>query len=68
MSLIGQRGHVIYMGSWNNEDVWDAHLLDDYRYLFNYVLYPQREALRQKAAERLKHHPTKQIHTWSSLL
>ena len=56
-----KKGHVIYMGSWNDEDVWDEHLLDDNQYLFNYVLYPQREALRLKAAERLKHHPPKQI-------
>ena len=56
-----KNGHVIYMGSWNDEDVWDEHLLDDDKYLFNYVLYPRREALRQKAAERLKQHPPKQI-------
>ena len=55
-----KNGHVIYMGSWNDEDVWDEHLLDDDKYLFNYVLYPRREALRQKA-ERLKQHPPKQI-------
>ena len=54
-------GHVIYMGSWNDEDVWDEHLLDDDQYLVNYVLYPQRETLRQKAAERLKQHPPKKI-------
>ena len=56
-----KNGHVVYMGSWNDEDVWDEHLLDDDKYLFNYVLYPQREALRQKAAKQLKQHPPKQI-------
>ncbi len=56
-----KNGHVVYMGSWNDEDVWDEHLLDDDRYLFNYVLYPQRKALQQKEAERLKQHPPKQI-------
>lgn len=54
-------GHVVYMGSWNDEDVWDEHLLDDDQYLVNYVLYPQRKALQQKATERLKQHPPKQI-------
>ncbi len=56
-----KKGHVVYMGSWNDEDVWDEHLLDDDQYLVNYVLYPQRKALQQKAAERLKQHPPKQI-------
>ncbi len=42
------------MGSWNDEDVWDERLLNDDKYLSNYVLYPKREQLRQKAAERLK--------------
>ena len=56
-----KNGHVVYMGSWNDEDVWDEHLLDDDQYLVNYVLYPQRKALQQKAAERLKQHPPKQI-------
>ena len=56
-----KNGHVVYMGSWNDEDVWDEHLLDDDQYLVNYVLYPQRETLRQKAAERLKQHPPKKI-------
>ncbi len=45
-----KNGHVVYMGSWNDEDVWDERLLDDDNYLFNYVLYPKREELRQKAA------------------
>lgn len=56
-----KNGHVVYMGSWNDEDVWDEHLLDDDQYLVNYVLYPQRKALQQKVAERLKQHPPKQI-------
>lgn len=61
MHCLIKNGHVIYMGSWNDEDVWDERLLDDDKYLFNYVLYPRREALRQKAAERHKQHPPKQI-------
>lgn len=56
-----KNGRVVYMGSWNDEDVWDERLLNDDRYLSNYVLYPQREALRQKAAERLKQNPPKKI-------
>ena len=43
-----KNGHVVYMGSWNDEDVWDEHLLNDDKYLSNYVLYPKREELRQK--------------------
>ena len=46
-----KNGHVVYMGSWNDEDVWDEHLLDDGQYLVNYVLYPQRKALQQKVAK-----------------
>ena len=56
-----KNGHVVYMGSWNDEDVWDEHLLDDDQYLVNYVLYPQRKVLQQKVAEWLKQHPPKQI-------
>lgn len=56
-----KNGHVVYMGSWNDEDVWDERLLNDDNYLFNYVLYPQREVLRQKVAERLKQNPPKKI-------
>lgn len=56
-----KNGRVVYMGSWNDEDVWDERLLNDDNYLSNYVLYPQREALRQKAAERLKQNPPKKI-------
>lgn len=54
-------GHVVYLGSWNDMDVWNGHLLDDDQYLTNYVLYPMREALQQKVAERLKQHPPKKI-------
>lgn len=43
-----KNGHVVYMGSWNDEDVWDERLLNDDNYLSNYVLYPKREELRQK--------------------
>lgn len=53
--------HVIYLGHWNDMNVWNEHLLDDNQYLANYVLYPQREVLRQKAAERLKQRPPNQI-------
>lgn len=49
-----KNGRVVCMGSWNDEDVWDERLLNDDKYLSNYVLYPKREELRQKAAERLK--------------
>lgn len=56
-----KNGHVVYMGSWNDGDVWDECLLNDDKYLSNYVLYPRREELRQKAAERLKQHPPKKI-------
>ena len=56
-----KNGHVVYMGSWNDEDVWDERLLNDDNYLFNYVLYPQREVLQQKVAERLKQNPPKKI-------
>jgi len=56
-----KNGHVVYMGSWNDEDVWDERLLNDDNYLFNYVLYPQREMLQQKVAERLKQNPPKKI-------
>ena len=56
-----KNGHVVYMGSWNDEDVWDERLLNDDKYLSNYVLYPQREVLRQKVAERLKQNPPKKI-------
>lgn len=54
-------GHVVYMGSWNDMDVWDKHLLDDDMYLSNYVLYPRRDELQQKVAEQLRRQPPEQI-------
>lgn len=45
-------GRVVYLGTWDDWDVWDKHLLDEDRYLCNYVLYPRRAELRQRAAER----------------
>lgn len=46
-------GHVIYLGGWDDLDIWRSACLREEDYICNYVFYPRREELRQKAAEPL---------------
>ena len=59
LQCLMKNGRVVYLGTWNDLSVWDRGLLNDDQYLCNYVLYPRREELRQKAAGRLEENPPK---------
>ena len=56
-----REGRVVYLGGWNDLDIWRSPCLGEEDYLFNYVFYPRREELRAKAAERLAGRPVKVI-------
>lgn len=54
-----REGRVVYLGSWNDLDIWRSPCLGEEDYLFNYVYYPRREELRARYAERLAQQPVK---------
>lgn len=56
-----REGQVVYLGGWNDLDIWRSPCLGEEDYLFNYVYYPRRDELRAKAAERLEGRPVKVI-------
>lgn len=56
-----REGRTVYLGSWNDLDIWRSPCLGEENYLFNYIYYPRRDELRARAAERLAEHPVKVI-------
>lgn len=56
-----KNGHVVYLGSWNDLDVWRSLSLMEEDYICNYVYYPRRDELRQKAAEQLARSPVQPL-------
>ena len=56
-----REGRTVYLGSWNDLDIWRSPCLGEENYLFNYIYYPRRDELRARTAERLAEHPVKVI-------
>ncbi len=56
-----REGRTVYLGSWNDLDIWRSPCLGEENYLFNYIYYPRRDELRTRTAERLAEHPVKVI-------
>lgn len=61
LQCLVKNGHVVYLGGWDDLDIWRSASLKEEDYLCNYVFYPRREELRAKAAERLKNQPVRVI-------
>lgn len=61
LQCLVKNGHVVYLGGWNDLDIWRSPSLGEEDYLCNYVFYPRREELRAKAAERLANQPVRVI-------
>ena len=61
LQCLVKNGHVVYLGGWNDLDIWRSPSLGEEDYLCNYVYYPRREELRRKAAERLAQNPVRPL-------